>query len=79
MATSPAEPMSRPKVLRYGERWRNDEERWRSCRRASTVSRLQALGWTPAELAERRRRSDPIARGCDRVGVVVHGVLPPSV
>jgi len=38
---------------------------------------LQALGWTPAELAERRRRGDPIARECDSVGVVVHGVLPP--
>ena len=38
---------------------------------------LQALGWTPAELAERRHRGDPIARECDSVGVVVHGVLPP--
>jgi len=39
---------------------------------------LQALGWTPAELVERRRRRDPIALECDGVGVVVHGALPPT-
>ncbi len=38
---------------------------------------LQPVGWTPAELAERRRRGDPIARECDAVGVIVHGHLPP--
>ncbi len=39
---------------------------------------IQPVGWTPAELAERRRRGDPIARECDSVGVVVHGALPPA-
>ena len=39
---------------------------------------LQQVGWTPAELAERRRRGDPIARECDAVGVVVYGALPPA-
>jgi len=39
---------------------------------------LQPVGWTPAELAERRSRGDPIARECDSVGVVVYGALPPS-
>lgn len=38
---------------------------------------VQALGWTSAELSERRNRRDPIALECDRVGVVVHGALPP--
>ena len=38
---------------------------------------LQPVGWTPAELAERRRRGDPIARECDTVGVVVYARLPP--
>lgn len=38
---------------------------------------VQSLGWTPAELAERRHRRDPIALECDSVGVVVHGALPP--
>ncbi|HSH61716.1 MAG TPA: hypothetical protein VK988_19125, partial [Acidimicrobiales bacterium] len=37
---------------------------------------LQPVGWTPAELAERRRRRDPIAVECDGVGVVVYGALP---
>jgi predicted nucleotidyltransferase len=37
---------------------------------------LQALGWTPSELAERRRRKDPIALECDNVGVAVYGALP---
>jgi len=39
---------------------------------------VQALGWTPAELVERRRRRDPIALECESVGVVVHGALPPT-
>jgi hypothetical protein len=34
------------------------------------------VGWTPAELAQRRRRRDPIAREADAVGVVVFGALP---
>ena len=38
---------------------------------------LQPVGWTPTELAGRRRRGDPIARECDTVGVVVYGRLPP--
>lgn len=38
---------------------------------------MQALGWTAAELTERRHRCDPIALECDRVGVVVLGALPP--
>lgn len=37
---------------------------------------LQPVGWTPAELAQRRRRRDPIAREADAVGVVVFGALP---
>ncbi len=37
---------------------------------------LQPVGWTPAELADRRRRRDPIAAECDGVGVVVYGALP---
>lgn len=37
---------------------------------------LQPVGWTPAELAERRRRGDPIAVESDAVGVVVYGALP---
>ncbi len=37
---------------------------------------LQPVGWTPAELTERRRRRDPIALECDGVGVVVYGALP---
>lgn len=40
---------------------------------------LQPVGWTPAELAERRHRRDPIARECDSVGVVVYGALPPPM
>ena len=38
---------------------------------------LQPVGWTPAELDERRRRGDPMARESDTVGVTVHGRLPP--
>ncbi len=37
---------------------------------------LQAVGWTPAELAERRLRCDPIALECDTVGIPVFGALP---
>lgn len=37
---------------------------------------LQPVGWTPAELTERRRRRDPIAVESDAVGVVVYGALP---
>jgi len=37
---------------------------------------VQAIVWTPAELADRRtRRTDPIAREAYDVGVVVHGRL----
>jgi hypothetical protein len=39
---------------------------------------LQPVGWTPAELAARRRRRDPIARERDAVGVIVFGTLPPN-
>lgn len=38
---------------------------------------LQPVGWTPAELAARRARRDPLAVEADRVGVLVHGTLPP--
>lgn len=37
---------------------------------------VQPVGWTPADLLDRRRRSDPIAKECDEVGVVVLGGLP---
>lgn len=37
---------------------------------------VQPVGWTPAELAERRRRHDPIAVESDTAGVVVLGALP---
>ncbi len=38
---------------------------------------VEAIVWTPAELAERRRRGhDPIANEAYEVGVVVHGALP---
>lgn len=37
---------------------------------------VQPVGWTPDELADRRRRRDPIARECDGVGVMVLGALP---
>jgi len=37
---------------------------------------LQPIGWTPEELADHRRRRDPIALECDAVGVVVRGALP---
>ncbi len=37
---------------------------------------LQAVGWTPAELAARRQRRDPIAVECDSVGVAVYGRSP---
>lgn len=41
---------------------------------------LQPVGWTPAELEARRRRSDPMVDEADRVGVVVHGTwLGPAV
>lgn len=43
---------------------------------AEVAPGLQPVGWTPDELAERRRRRDPIARECDTVGVVVYGALP---
>ena len=36
---------------------------------------LQAIGWTPDELAHRRARRDPIAIEADTVGVVVWGHL----
>lgn len=38
---------------------------------------LEPVGWTPEELEVRRRRRDPIATEADRVGVTVHGTLPP--
>jgi hypothetical protein len=37
---------------------------------------IEPVGWTVAELAERRRRVDPIAVEADTVGVVVAGELP---
>jgi nucleotidyltransferase-like protein len=37
---------------------------------------VQPVGWTPEELAARRRRRDPIAVESDAIGVVVHGSLP---
>ncbi len=37
---------------------------------------LEPVGWTPSELAERRRRRDPIACEADEVGVVVRGAWP---
>ena len=37
---------------------------------------IQPVGWMPDEFANRRRRSDPIARECDAVGVTVLGALP---
>lgn len=37
---------------------------------------LQPVGWTPADLADRRRRGDPIAVEATTVGVVVWGSLP---
>jgi len=37
---------------------------------------LEPVGWTPAELADRRRRRDPIAREADEIGVVVRGAWP---
>lgn len=40
---------------------------------------VQPVGWTPAELAERRGRGDPIAVECDTVGVTVHGTVPTRV
>ncbi|MDP8975229.1 MAG: nucleotidyltransferase domain-containing protein [Actinomycetota bacterium] len=43
---------------------------------ADTPPGLQPVGWTSAELAERRRRRDPIAVECDVVGVVIYGALP---
>ena len=46
--------------------------------RADAPLALQQVGWTPAELAERRRHGDPIARECDTVGAVVYGDLPPA-
>ncbi len=39
---------------------------------------VQAVLWTPAELAHRRERRDPIALEADTVGVVVRGELPPD-
>jgi predicted nucleotidyltransferase len=36
---------------------------------------LEPIGWTPAELAERRRRGDPIAIEATSQGVVVAGSL----
>ena len=43
---------------------------------ADATPGLQPVGWTLQELAERRRRRDPIARECDTVGVTVYGALP---
>lgn len=37
---------------------------------------LQPIAWTPEELAERRRRRDPIAVEADTLGVTVWGRLP---
>lgn len=37
---------------------------------------IEPVGWTVAELAERRRRVDPIAVEADTVGFVVAGELP---
>jgi predicted nucleotidyltransferase len=39
---------------------------------------LQPIGWTPNELAARRRRRDPIALEAGTVGVTVWGTLPPA-
>jgi hypothetical protein len=38
--------------------------------------RVQPVLWTPAELAEARRRRNPVAVEADSVGVVVAGALP---
>ncbi|MGH9062993.1 MAG: nucleotidyltransferase domain-containing protein [Acidimicrobiales bacterium] len=40
------------------------------------VPGTQALAWTPAELAAKLRRGDPIAVEAYRCGVVVRGALP---
>lgn len=37
---------------------------------------VQPVGWTPEELADKRRRRDPIALECDAIGVIVLGALP---
>lgn len=42
---------------------------------ADAPAGCQPIGWTPGELAERRRRGDPIAVEADTVGVVVYGAL----
>ena len=44
---------------------------------ADATPGVQPVAWTPEELAERRRRNDPIARECDAIGVTVYGALPP--
>lgn len=37
---------------------------------------IEPVGWTVAELADRRCRHDPIAVEADRVGIIVAGALP---
>lgn len=52
--------------------------RWldRCDRMAPVPPGLQAIAWTPAELAARRRRRDPITVEAETIGMVVWGELP---
>lgn len=43
---------------------------------SSPVPRVQALAWTPEELALQLRRRDPIAAEVYEAGIVIRGTLP---